>query len=1101
MSIPIHLQQFKAAGIYRVVFDKSTIVNYDTELLRLVVGYSEQGPFNTPVYVKDPQTFTAMFGGINKKLEKRGIFFHRLALQMLQVSPCLVLNLKKFNGEVVGGASISSDFNPSGDTIDTVTLNVEDIYDTTRFWTLDAEKLNGLRDVDGKTMDQYINICTTNTKKTSATVFIRKASGLKVSGYNITVNDWYSDNPNAMPEFLEKFKNNLITDFFAEVYVFNGEFTPKQVLASDTLKNYFVVENKGTDDESKLELKLRDKVYNAFGDPSDTLDALYADETSNALGHYVGALIPEFKTKNNTYAALDIAFNNDIDIHNMMMSFNTELLYESEDANIDLSGRMRIPTAEGIEKKVVANPSLSLDTLFDGTAVTSVLGNIDAPVIADKMTIRTNVAEVVKGEVVPLIPFNKSGKSLTGIFYVTNVTADKIELKQVGSGEEITVNVPKSGFDTAVKKFGVIILKDGIKFTQEEINTAQSPVEGVKFTQEECDEYNTANGLQNGDEGYRTTSDWKVEPVEAGEAYGKTTNDWKVEPTLNTDRGTYWTAGDAFTVDNIMAGPEKVITAITAIESTNTPNVYSDADTNLKTSMMDVQYVTESKYTNTLINDGDSVYGSSVSFIDYQDGNWKWTTSFELIDGVKQPALVCEEAYWDRSLLSILKPGDCLVANDGIVDYNEDDDPSNDADNYHDAVYVQEVGTKYDADGQFVAHYVLLTGQPLKYPGDIDPTRPEIEGANAESTNNQYLVRIDAALNQEIGTMKPLYLEGYTYQLSRPDGTGMWAKLQWQKEILSVLTAYKGLRTGLLNKSEIDYRYVIDTFQSFPDTSIKKELAFLCKEKQSAFCIANFPSVQTFTKCPYASYTDSKGVFNVEYVVKGCNKKKAASISFSLPDDGQGASYIAFYTPLKFSDGYLDSIIPSAGLVSNLFIQKYLTRQPYYIVAGPNYGRVYASGMVGPDYKYSMDELQVIEPFGVNCMVYRPNFGTFINANQTAKQIPLSALSKVHVRELVIYLMDEVEKVLQSYQWEFNNGRTREAILSRANNICARIMANGGLQAYLNIMDESNNTPDIIDNEMAVLSTHIEPGMGCGKMVHELTLYRTGQMQSSIAEA
>ena len=49
-------------------------------------------------------------------------------------------------------------------------------------------------------------------------------------------------------------------------------------------------------------------------------------------------------------------------------------------------------------------------------------------------------------------------------------------------------------------------------------------------------------------------------------------------------------------------------------------------------------------------------------------------------------------------------------------------------------------------------------------------------------------------------------------------------------------------------------------------------------------------------------------------------------------------------------------------------------------------------------------------------------------------------------------------------------------------------------------MDESNNTPEIIDNEMAVLSTHIEPGFGCGKMVHELTLYRTGQMKSFITE-
>ena len=179
---------------------------------------------------------------------------------------------------------------------------------------------------------------------------------------------------------------------------------------------------------------------------------------------------------------------------------------------------------------------------------------------------------------------------------------------------------------------------------------------------------------------------------------------------------------------------------------------------------------------------------------------------------------------------------------------------------------------------------------------------------------------------------------------------------------------------------------------------------------------------------------------------------------------------------------------------------KYTSRQPYYIVAGPNYAKVEAAGLVGPDYTYSMDELQIIEPFGVNCMVYRPGFGTFINANQTAKQTPLSALSSVNVRELVIYLQDEIEKVLQAYQWEFNNPTTRNAILDRANFICARVAANGGIQAFLNVMDESNNTPEIIDHEMAILSTHIEPGRGCGKMIHELTLYKTGQMAANIIE-
>ena len=40
------------------------------------------------------------------------------------------------------------------------------------------------------------------------------------------------------------------------------------------------------------------------------------------------------------------------------------------------------------------------------------------------------------------------------------------------------------------------------------------PPEGVKFTQEEADAYNTAHSLSSGDAGYKTTNDWKVEPMD-----------------------------------------------------------------------------------------------------------------------------------------------------------------------------------------------------------------------------------------------------------------------------------------------------------------------------------------------------------------------------------------------------------------------------------------------------------------------------------------------------------------------------------------------------------------------------------------------------------
>jgi hypothetical protein len=104
----------------------------------------------------------------------------------------------------------------------------------------------------------------------------------------------------------------------------------------------------------------------------------------------------------------------------------------------------------------------------------------------------------------------------------------------------------------------------------------------------------------------------------------------------------------------------------------------------------------------------------------------------------------------------------------------------------------------------------------------------------------------------------------------------------------------------------------------------------------------------------------------------------------------------------------------------------------------------------------------------------------------------------LNVRELVIYLQDQIEALLQDYQWEFNTPYLRDLIKAKADTICERVKNNGGIYEYLNVCDESNNTDDVIDREMFVLSTSIEPGRGAGKMVHELTIYRKGGMQSLI---
>ena len=1316
MAIPVYLQNFKHAGLYRIVFDRSTVLSQDTNVLRLLVGYSDKGPFNIPTYIQSAADFIAMYGNINKTQERRGNFFHRTALQMLSVSPILCLNLKKFDTENVTGAQINTNFNAK-DTIDTVQIPVADVYDTTRFWSLDPEKLNEVRG------SEYINIATTDVKANSGTFFIRKASGSKVSSYNVTVSDWYKDAGEAVPEFLEGYENELMSAFFAEVYVFSGKFTADQVLASETLKNYFIVDKNG-------KLKLRQYVKDSFGDYNDTLDYLFEDETSGAIGHYVGCLIPYFKDKNGNYASLDIIFNLDSDAHHMMMSFNEDMLYEYGTANIDMSGARWISTSDSTPYDNIHKESngsdvghdhaklykqygtniVCIDRLWKGTALTSLLGNVGAPVVSAKTHFRTNIwsdEDTIKH---PLSWENV--KKISGNLYVQSWTDTAITLGAVGTNQRITVDLG-------------MITKPNVNYILYEL----------------------------------------------GAAYKKTVGGVTSYVPFESGLGTVYTSTDAYDKPENINGPKKVITSLSRdLDSTNDAMVILSSEV-VKCNIEDVYITTKTEYLNpdTLIDTNNkyaswNVYGPSVTFIPL---NENWTLTADVYDETDEDAVhtyhLTAPATADTTILAMLQKGDQFLAVDGKIDMDGDGDYSDEKINgYYDLCYVQETETITDEYGNPKEYSIKFTGNIATYEGasksdkDVtisngeyklldetekpkyspknwavtynhvgprtltaeaydaatnkegfnpsgivfskqvtpveymmlnaaarnmctknyhyhkiatsDPNQDNITGAQykilpegekkdynkveldtytfiyddikqvyssdaglkrpvqvtttvgtlyidatsnpdlkvdetgkitantvslkhdgtdkigyyvamytnpafnygqevimltdaeyqkikpisveeynklstsdktaynadaaAEYTENgvtktghyligysdlvantnewikkaaqnattygKYLVRIENGLNQEIGTMEPVYLKGYTYEHPKPDGVGQRAKLEWQNFQLSALTEYKGLRTGLLNKSEIDFRYVIDGFETYVDAGAKKVLSYLAKQKQNAFAILNFPSVKTFVKCPYSSFTDAKGVFNVQYVVDGFNKKKAHTTAFSLPSNDEGASFAAFYTPLKLSDGTIDSVVPSAGLVSNLFMEKYNSRLPYEIVAGPNYGTMSVSGLVGPDYNYSSDELNIIEPFGVNCMVYRPSFGTFINANQTAKQTPKSALSSVNVRELVIYIMDEVEKILQSYQWEFNNQTVRNKIKDRADSICARVQANGGIQAYLNVMDDSNNTPDIIDNEMAILSTHIEPGRGMGKMVHELTLYRTGQMNSTI---
>jgi hypothetical protein len=896
--LPNYLANIKSSGIYRFVFDKSEMPGQEAETLRLVIGYSEKGPFNTPVYVKTEDEFRKIYGGTSKKMERYGMWFHRMAIQALKAGPILAFNLKNFEGDYDEGVNEVeyTTFNPNksifhfeeDEIADNLQMAIKDLYNTDRFWTLEPEQLEEyVNDKDEEdhvnNPKGYITIATTDSKDTSVTVFMR---GYEPKGYDVPFMEWYSAvlNGEELPSYLEGHERDLVSQYWAEMFIFKGQFTP-EIAASDKLAKFFNVEGD--------QVTLKPYIVNAFGEKIDTLDALAANDASNFVKKYAGVLLPDFRNASNTVISLDAQVNGDNYIHKLMMRFNQDMLYsidpEDEDSfqlsDLDTTGWSQGPVREASDRNMM---------------------------------------------------------SIVGI-------------------DPIVFNATFSGSG------------DDAKWTYDE-----------------------------------------------GEHAGEAADFYKYEgltPTL-----------DEYTM------------------------TFTDAD---------------GRFAKTGIREGDSIFAGILAHVVKISETTLMHYEVKAID-VDSSEQVVLGPFTEEPNIQMVTPADSdpYWTVNGEGKYKENPD-----------VIEVEDGTGYKVQlDKSATDGVDVSAGIYKCVGSVTYTSKNV---------------------------KPLYLKGYVYGNPKPETTRMYDKWQWQKYMLQALTNYKGLRIALTSRVDLEYRYLVDTFEGFVEPECKSMLSTLCKEKDNAFAILNFPAIKTFSKSHQQggpSFRNEKGEFDTKYIAMGGNPLKPMPMMFTLPSQENGASWCGFFTALKIRDinTGIKEDVPSAALVSNNFMKKYTTYLPYTVIAGTNRGIVREQGLLGPDFNFSREDLDNLEPFGVNCMVYVDRKGTCINSNQTAKQNPVTTLSKISTRELVIFLQDEIEKLLLDYHWDFNTPNLQQRIKDRADVILETAKNNGGVYVYNNQCDEYNNTDDVINNEMFVLSTSIEPGMGAGKMVQELYIYRKGGMSSAL---
>ena len=318
-ELRINLSDYKASGVYFVEIDNSVITRRSYNAAsRLAVGFSTVGPFNRPVFLSGPADVAQLFGGIDRKLERKGCFTNRNIRTMVSNTPIFAINLMPIdtkesstNADLVGYSTLS--MTAEHENFDGKTLYAY-LYDRSRFWIADDntfvknvfltsanEEQEPAKQITDYADAAPFGVGNCGTKDIS--LIVRKAEGL--TGYNVTFLDWYGNEESIPYKWVNP--RDYVSDYFVQVVAIAGKWDKATYEAYSTdimWSNYF---DKNGLKKSKLSKFLR-------------LDYI------NVIGNWTGCLLPNFIDKQGNDKSIDYLINKSCNTTGLLWGVNTNAL-------------------------------------------------------------------------------------------------------------------------------------------------------------------------------------------------------------------------------------------------------------------------------------------------------------------------------------------------------------------------------------------------------------------------------------------------------------------------------------------------------------------------------------------------------------------------------------------------------------------------------------------------------------------------------------------------------------------------------------------------------------------------------------------------------
>ena len=196
----------------------------------------------------------------------------------------------------------------------------------------------------------------------------------------------------------------------------------------------------------------------------------------------------------------------------------------------------------------------------------------------------------------------------------------------------------------------------------------------------------------------------------------------------------------------------------------------------------------------------------------------------------------------------------------------------------------------------------------------------------------------------------------------------------------------------------------------------------------------------------------------------------------------------------RFNNKY--RFIPCNGDVAGLMTRTTLTSFPWFSPAGQQRGVL--NNAIKLAYNPNKAQRDLLYTARVNPIISQTGTGILLFGDKTALAYP-SAFDRINVRRLFLTVEQALERSAQAQLFELNDQTTRANFVNIVEPFLRDVQAKRGLIDFVVICDETNNTPEVIDNNEFRADIFLKPTKSINYITLTFVATRTGVSFEEVA--